>query len=91
MSIICKLFGHKPGMGYYNHDGGGYLTVIGGPIDGLGTEHARVFSECPRCGERFKVGNLHLSDGRVHKEGLKMTTKEELRAMPGVTLEDLKE
>ena len=47
MSIICKLFGHKPGMGYYNHDGGGYLTVIGGPIDGLGTEHARVFSECP--------------------------------------------
>lgn len=66
MSLLCKLFGHKPGMGYYKRDGDGYLTVTGGPIDGLGTEHARVFSECARCGESFQVGKLHLNDGKVH-------------------------
>ena len=69
MSIICKLFGHKPGMGYYKRDGDGYLTVTGGPVDALGTEHASVLSECARCGTTFKVGNLHLNDGRVYKKG----------------------
>ena len=68
MSIICTLFGHKPGVGYYKRDGDGYLTVVGGPVDALDTEHARVFSECARCRQSFKVGNLHLNNGKVHKK-----------------------
>jgi hypothetical protein len=60
MSLLCALFGHKPGTGYYHRDGDGYLVVEQGPVDGLNTEHARVFSKCDRCGAWFKVGNEKL-------------------------------
>lgn len=57
----CPLFGHKPGTGYAGTEGGGYLTLKRGPVDGLNHEHALLFSKCACCGEFFKVGNLHVN------------------------------
>ena len=76
MSILCKLFGHKPGVTYRNRNGSTYLTIVGGKVDNTGYECANVFSECDRCGKKFRVGNLHLDNDKVFKENSKKSEKQ---------------
>lgn len=58
MSIICTLFGHKPHPNGYSM--GAYMRVVPGGIDGIGTEHARVMTECHRCATVYQAGMIHL-------------------------------
>jgi hypothetical protein len=60
MNILCKMFGHQIGTGYKNSIGEKYLSVGGGPVDGIGRVHASIHTDCARCGELFKLGNIHL-------------------------------
>lgn len=64
VKLRCELFGHEPGKGYTSREGAGYLALKRGPVDGIQREHAELFSECARCGTRFRVGHLH-----VHPSG----------------------
>lgn len=63
MSFLCKIFGHKPPIyaekGWYS-PGEEYAKVEIREKDGLGIIHAVVKSECPRCGEVFKLCRIHL-------------------------------
>lgn len=63
MSIICKLLGHKPPQSFGPHSGmggGNYLELSHPKRDGIGRVHLYVYGNCPRCGERFQVGMMHL-------------------------------
>ncbi|WP_126223569.1 hypothetical protein [Burkholderia ambifaria] len=60
----CALVGHIPSTGYSGLEGGGYLQLRRGPVDGINREHAALFAQCERCKTHFKVGNLH-----VHPSG----------------------
>ncbi len=63
MNILCKLFGHQPPIyakkGWYS-PGEEYARVERAGVDGCGVEHATVHSECPRCGEVFKLARIHI-------------------------------
>lgn len=58
--LICWLFGHRPAFGYGEIEGEGYFKLARGSIDGVGREHARLYTECQRCGITYKVGMLHI-------------------------------
>lgn len=63
MGLLCKLLGHKPPQpfGKYSGMGGGdYLTPAHPRRDHVGRVHLRVYGNCPRCGERYQVGAMHL-------------------------------
>lgn len=60
MSLLCKLAGHKVGSGYKDSAGEKYLSVRVFAIDGINRVHCGIRTECARCGETFKVGNIHL-------------------------------
>lgn len=59
MSLICKLFGHKPPI-YSNNAGGEYGTLQYNEIDGIGRQHASLYANCPRCGVSYHVMNTHV-------------------------------
>jgi len=64
MNILCKIFGHKPPIyakkGWYS-PGEEYAKVDKNIIkDGVGTQHAKIYSECPRCEEVFMLCRIHL-------------------------------
>ena len=63
MNILCKIFGHKPPV-YAEHGwwspGEQYAKVENTAIDGIGRVHAYIYSECPRCQEKFKICIIHL-------------------------------
>jgi len=66
MKILCKIFGHLPPVyakkGWYS-PGEEYAKVDSNIVtDGIGCRHAIVKSECPRCGEEFKLCRIHLPD-----------------------------
>lgn len=54
---LCHLFGHALPTG--SGSGRPYLRQKGGPVDGMGTHHVRLFGECPRCGKDWHIANLH--------------------------------
>ena len=59
MSVLCKLFGHKPLTTAGWKGGVGYANIVGAPMDGLGTVHYHLQAECPRCGEKYRICNVH--------------------------------
>lgn len=58
MSILCDLFGHKSLEGIYS--GAEYMKLTLRGIDGTGREHASLSAQCPRCGQWYKAGAIHL-------------------------------
>lgn len=60
MSILCRLFGHKPEYGYCGVSGTGYFTVRNIIADGIGRFHADLICKCERCGLVYQVGKIHL-------------------------------
>lgn len=72
MGLLCKLFGHRPGEGYYaddrNGNSGKYLDVKPCGIDGIRREHALVKTDCRRCGRQFTVGKIHLPQREAEKD-----------------------
>jgi hypothetical protein len=64
MSLLCKLFGHKPPVygkkGWWS-PGEEYAKLDSNIIiDGTGRQHAAVYSQCPRCKQHFKLCMIHL-------------------------------
>ena len=57
MSLICNLFGHR--MGYGNWGGADYGRVLETGVDGIGSEHWRLYVNCCRCGAEFHAGSFH--------------------------------
>ncbi len=70
--LICSLFGHLPEKGYAG--GVGYFKVWGGGVDGVNRHHLYLECNCERCGETYRVGNVHvpnriikgISDGQTN-------------------------
>ena len=60
MSIICKLFGHRPQFGWGNSEGHGYFRVVNYHSDGINTHHAYLICDCERCGVNYQVGKIHI-------------------------------
>ncbi len=65
-NILCMTFGHQPPVyaekGWFS-PGQEYATkVINEETDGVGRKHARVMSECPRCGKEFKLCRIHIPE-----------------------------
>lgn len=60
MSVLCKLVGHRPSTGYTHREGAGYFKVEMDTIDGVGTQHARLYTDCDRCGQTYRVGMIHV-------------------------------
>jgi hypothetical protein len=58
MNILCALFGHKSNEQVYS--GAEYMTIRYVQVDGLNRHHACLFVKCPRCGEQYRAGMLHL-------------------------------
>ena len=58
MSILCDLFGHKSNEGI--HSGAEYMRIRGVQVDGLNRQHAWLQARCPRCGQWYDSGKLHL-------------------------------
>lgn len=64
-NLICYIFGHEPPVysnkGWFS-PGQEYARVDPKAIttDGIGRKHAIVYSDCPRCGQRFKLCRIHL-------------------------------
>lgn len=54
------MFGHRPAFGYGHLPNEGYFELKLGSVDGIGRQHAHLHCECERCGENYKVGNLHI-------------------------------
>lgn len=64
MKLLCKWFGHQPPVyakrGWY-HPGQEYADKVTKPYpDGIGRLHSLVYSQCPRCGERFLLCRIHV-------------------------------
>jgi ribosomal protein S27AE len=63
MKLLCKIFGHKPPIyaerGWWS-PGEQYGTLKGGYIDGIGRVHAEIHTECPRCGEKVMIAQVHI-------------------------------
>lgn len=63
MNWLCKMVGHKPPVyakkGWYS-PGEEYAKVQFHAEDNIGRQHALVYAECARCGEKFTVCRIHL-------------------------------
>lgn len=57
-SFLCAVFGHRTSGDEF--DGGEYMKVERRAIDGIGRHHAQITTDCKRCGEKFRVGMVHL-------------------------------
>jgi hypothetical protein len=59
MNLICKLFGHAPltRAGYSGWVG--YAAVLNSTTDGVGVTHLYLQAKCPRCGEHYRICNVH--------------------------------
>lgn len=68
MSIICKLFGHKPLTTDGWCGGVGYANVGYTARDGLGTDHLYLSTKCPRCGVKYWICNVHVPRDISHPE-----------------------
>lgn len=60
MNISCKSFGHIPSRGCWGIPGSGYFKVKLDAVDGIGRQHARLYSSCERCGVEYQVGMIHV-------------------------------
>ena len=65
MRILCKLVGHKPPEYGRNKGLGGfeYMRIHIFSTDGIGRIHAYVDGQCPRCGQTYTVGKVHVPKG----------------------------
>lgn len=63
MSILCHLFGHQPPVyakrGWWS-PGETYAEVKVFATDGIGRQHANIYSECPRCNRNFLLCRIHV-------------------------------
>ena len=59
MGWLCKLVGHAPLTEAGWCGGVGYARVSGSVTDGIGTVHYYLKAECPRCGEEYRICNVH--------------------------------
>lgn len=59
MSILCKLFGHTPAIGYGR--GPQYGEVWGSEVDGIGREHLYLKYRCRRCSDSIYL-NIHVPE-----------------------------
>jgi hypothetical protein len=64
----CDRFGHIPNPGYGRHynpinSGEGYFRVVQRELDGVGTRHASLHTECERCGKKYQIGRIHIPKG----------------------------
>lgn len=69
MKFLCQLFGHQPPVyaerGWFS-PGQEYAKKVTEPFfDGIGRGHSQVFSECPRCGEIFRLCRIHIPPQRI--------------------------
>lgn len=58
MNILCRIFGHKTNEGIYS--GAEYMRITWRSTDGIGREHAGLMAKCPRCGQQYGAGSVHL-------------------------------
>lgn len=74
-NILCVLFGHRQRLyikrGSYS-PGEKYMKVIPYAIDASGREYANITTDCPRCGENYTVGKIHLPQRTAERELLAM-------------------
>jgi hypothetical protein len=57
---ICTVYGHRPAFGYGDHEGYGYFDVRLNTVDGIGRQHADLYTFCERCGVKYHVGMIHV-------------------------------
>ncbi len=69
MSIICKLFGHQTLDGKYG--GAEYFKECGSYVDNIGRWHLEMAANCPRCGERYITGKVHVPGVWMYSHNLK--------------------
>jgi uncharacterized protein with PIN domain len=70
MSFLCNVFGHKPPSDYSRHSGtagNAYLKTNHPVRDNVGRVHLHVYGSCPRCGQEYWVGIMHLHDPMKHR------------------------
>ena len=65
MKLRCSLFGHLPAFGYGHQEGAGYFEVVAAGVDGINRHHADLYCNCERCGERYRVGKIHIPNKYV--------------------------
>jgi hypothetical protein len=82
MSILCALFGHKPRVNDYR--GSGYMKVDPHVVDGLDVEHAWLYASCPRCGEEYMAGSIHLP-ARLREQWLEHALEDTKKKLAEVT------
>lgn len=59
MSIICRLFGHKP-LTHDGYAGGvGYAKSAFETIDDIRRVHLHLTAICPRCKTNYHICNVH--------------------------------
>ncbi|UKL14995.1 hypothetical protein hairong_090 [Pseudomonas phage hairong] len=58
MSLLCQLFGHKSVSGYAGMPP--YVRIVGGGVDGIGTQHCRLMTKCRRCNETYQIASIHM-------------------------------
>lgn len=56
--LICWLFFHRTKGDKWT--GAEYMDCKVGVRDGIGRVHATIYADCARCGERFRVGQIHV-------------------------------
>lgn len=64
MNLLCRLIGHRPLTTAGWMHGVGYAAVSHSTVDGLGTKHLYLLAECPRCGEKYSICNVHVPNER---------------------------
>lgn len=67
--LICRLFGHRP----LTTDGWcgdtGYADVQYEQTDGLNTRHLYLSTTCRRCGEEYRICNVHVPKYEGERNG----------------------
>lgn len=67
MNIICRAVGHVTSGEHPRCPGEEYMEIDYFCVDGVGRKHAIIHAECQRCGDRFKVGMVHISNSILNK------------------------
>lgn len=60
MTLLCKIFGHRPaGPGWWGDIP--YMKIKQAGTDGVNRIHCTAHHECERCGTEYLAGRLHLN------------------------------
>lgn len=55
---LCAVFGHRSRE--HDYSGGEYMRAELRAVDSMGIDHATLVARCPRCGDEYRAGALHL-------------------------------